>query len=350
MELRGLEEKTMTNIQLTIVGLGRMGANIARRIKSNAQEPINICVFDVNPETVKALSDEGFVGLSSLNDLSKFNDVANPQFVWVMVPAEVTQMTIHAIAEHLAPGSTIIDGGNTFYRDDIANAAWLKTKGIDFVDVGTSGGVFGLARGYSLMIGGEAGVVDRLTPIFKAMAPGVDAAERTPGKVGIPSNSEQGFYHCGPVGSGHFIKMVHNGIEYGAMAAYAEGLNIIHAAADGIAHPTSVGDHVETRYDFNMEEVTEVWRRGSVVASWLLDLTATAYAEDPELASYEGSVSDSGEGRWTVQTAIDAGVPANVLSASLMGRFTSRGNDLYANKVLSAMRKKFGGHLETKQQ
>ena len=325
-----------------------MGANIARRIKSHGDGSINIAVFDVNPETVKNVAAEGFTGLNSLADLAQFNDDSNPQYVWVMVPAEVTQSTIHAIAEHLAPGSTIIDGGNTFYRDDIANAAWLATKGINFVDVGTSGGVYGLERGYSLMIGGDSEVVNRINPIFKAMAPGVESAERTPGRSGEPSNAEYGFLHCGPVGSGHFIKMVHNGIEYGAMAAYAEGLNLIHAAADGIKHPTAVGDHTETKYEFNMEDVTEVWRRGSVVASWLLDLTATAYTEDPQLDSYQGSVSDSGEGRWTVQTAIDAGVPANVLSASLMGRFTSRGNDLYANKVLSAMRKKFGGHVEAK--
>ena len=338
----------MSGIQLTVVGLGRMGANIARRIQTEAKSPINIAVYDVNPETVKTVAAEGFTPLSSLSELVQFNDAANPQFVWIMVPAEVTQATIHAVAEHLAPGSTIIDGGNTFYRDDIANAAWLATKGIDFVDVGTSGGVYGLERGFSLMIGGEKSVVDRLEPIFKAMAPGVESAPRTPGRTGEPSQSEYGFLHCGPVGSGHFIKMVHNGIEYGAMAAYAEGLNLIHAAAAGIKHPVAVGEHVETKYDFDMEEVTEVWRRGSVVASWLLDLTATAYTEDPDLEGYSGSVADSGEGRWTVQTAIDAGVPANVLSASLMGRFTSRGNDLYANKVLSAMRKKFGGHMEAK--
>ena len=335
-------------IQITVVGLGRMGANIARRIKTHGNSAISVSVFDVNADTVTTVAKEGFTPLSSLADLRKYNNEESPQFVWIMVPAEVTQQTIHAIAEYLAPGSTIIDGGNTFYRDDIANASYLKTKGINFVDVGTSGGVYGLERGYSLMIGGDKAIVDRLEPIFKAMASGVESAERTPGKTGEPAQSEYGYYHCGPVGSGHFIKMVHNGIEYGAMAAYAEGLNLIHAASKGIKHPTAVGDHVETKYDFNMAEVTEVWRRGSVVASWLLDLTTTAYAEDPELASYEGSVSDSGEGRWTVQTAIDAGVPANVLSASLMGRFTSRGNDLYANKVLSAMRKKFGGHQDVK--
>ena len=337
-------------IQFTMVGLGRMGANIVRRISShiNSAHPIKISVFDVNPETVKSVAAGGHTGLTTLADLSQQNNDNNPQVVWVMVPAEVTKQTIHAVAEHLAPGSTIIDGGNTFYRDDIANAAWLATKGINFVDVGTSGGVYGLERGYSLMIGGDKSVVDRLNPIFKALAPGFEAAERTPGREGEPSNSEYGFYHCGPVGSGHFVKMVHNGIEYGAMAAYAEGLNIFKAAEKGIKHPTTVGDHDETRYELDMREITEVWRRGSVVASWLLDLTAIAYQEDPQLDGYEGSVSDSGEGRWTVATAIDAGVPANVLSASLMGRFSSRGNDLYANKVLSAMRKKFGGHIEAK--
>ena len=265
-----------------------------------------------------------------------------------MVPAEVTKETIAKVADHLAPGSVIIDGGNTFYRDDIANADWLAEKGIKFVDVGTSGGVFGLERGYSLMIGGEKAVVDRLTPIFKALAPGVSAADRTPGKDGSPAQAEYGYLHCGPVGSGHFVKMVHNGIEYGAMAAYAEGLNLLHKAGDGIKHPTFVGKHNETKYDLDLKEITEVWRRGSVVASWLLDLTAQAYEEDAELSAYEGNVSDSGEGRWTVQTAIDAGTPANVLSASLMDRFASRGNALYGNKVLSAMRKKFGGHVEPK--
>ena len=270
-----------------------MGANIARRIQAHADSPVSIAVYDLNADAVKALAAEGFTPLASLQELTQFNNETNPQFVWVMVPAEVTRQTIHAVAEHLAPGSTIIDGGNTFYRDDIANAAYLETKGINFVDVGTSGGVYGLERGYSLMIGGAGDVVTRLKPIFKAMAPGVESAERTPGRTGEPTDSEYGFLHCGPVGSGHFIKMVHNGIEYGAMAAYAEGLNLIHAAAQGIKHPTAVGDHVETKYEFDMEEVTQVWRRGSVVASWLLDLTATAYTEDPDLAGYEGSVSDS---------------------------------------------------------
>ena len=337
-------------LQLTIVGLGRMGANIARRIKRevSANTPVNISVFDVSPDAVKALASEGFTGLSSLADLKKQNDAANPQIVWVMVPAEVPAETIKSVSEHLDKGATIIDGGNTFYREDIANADWLKEIGIDFVDVGTSGGVFGLERGYSLMIGGEKKVVDRLTPIFRALAPGVESAERTPGKDGAISTAEEGFLHCGPVGAGHFVKMVHNGIEYGAMAAYAEGLNLLDAVRNGVKHPTAVGGHSETKYDLDLAEVTEVWRRGSVVASWLLDLTAQAYEEDPKLDSYTGAVADSGEGRWTVQTAIDAGTPANVLGASLFSRFASRGNDLYANKVLSAMRKKFGGHTEAK--
>ncbi len=340
----------MSNQELhfTMIGLGRMGANIVHRISSHIDtaNPVTISVFDVDAETVKSVASHGYKALTSLRDLADQNSESNPQVVWVMVPAEVTNETIRAVAEYLTPGSTIIDGGNTFYRDDIANAAWLAAKGINFVDVGTSGGVYGLERGYSLMIGGEKEIIDRLRPIFVALAPGFDAAERTPGREGDPANSERGFYHCGPVGAGHFVKMVHNGIEYGAMAAYAEGLNIFKAAQSGIKHPTKVGDHDETQYELDMREITEVWRRGSVVASWLLDLTATAYQEDPELDGYEGRVPDSGEGRWTVATAIDAGVPANVLSASLMARFSSRGNDLYANKVLSAMRKKFGGHTE----
>ncbi len=345
-----MANNTSGALQFTMVGLGRMGANIARRIVQHmdSASPISISVYDVNATTVSTLAAEGFTGLASLADLAKYNNEENPQIVWVMVPAEVTAATIKAVAAHLAPGSTIIDGGNTFYRDDVANAAWLKNLGINFVDVGTSGGVFGLERGYSLMIGGDADVVARLNPIFLALAPGVEAAERTPGVPETISTAEQGFYHCGPVGAGHFVKMVHNGIEYGAMAAYAEGLNLLDTARRGIKHPTAVGEHTETTYDLDLEQISQVWRRGSVVASWLLDLTAQAYVEDPELESYTGAVSDSGEGRWTVQTAIDAGVPANVLSASLMGRFSSRGNDLYANKVLSAMRKKFGGHIEPK--
>jgi 6-phosphogluconate dehydrogenase len=326
-----------------------MGAGIIRRIQAESPAgEISISAFDVSPETVSTISKEGFKGLTSLAELKNQNDSNNPQIVWVMVPAQVTSQTIAEISQYLEPGSVIIDGGNSFYRDDLVNAQKLQAKGIHFVDVGTSGGVWGFERGFSLMIGGEKAVVDRLTPIFEALAPGVSAAERTPGKSGAVAQAEKGYYHCGPVGAGHFVKMVHNGIEYGAMAAYAEGLNLLAAAKDGIQHPTTVGGISETKYDLDLKEITEVWRRGSVVASWLLDLTAQAYEEDPALSAYEGSVSDSGEGRWTVATAIDAAIPAHVLSASLMSRFSSRSRDKYANKVLSAMRKKFGGHVEPK--
>jgi 6-phosphogluconate dehydrogenase len=252
-----------------------------------------------------------------------------------MVPAGVTDSTIQAVAAHLSPGDTIIDGGNSYYKKDLVNAKKLADKGINFVDVGTSGGVYGLERGYSLMIGGDAQVVAALDPIFKALAPGLDAAERTPGRTGSPAQSEYGYLHCGPVGAGHFVKMVHNGIEYGMMAAFAEGLAIFEAA-----------DEMTPAYDLDIPEITEVWRRGSVVASWLLDLTAQALQESKDLGEYSTEVSDSGEGRWTVQAAIEAGIPAHVLSASLYSRFASRDNDDFANRVLSAMRYKFGGHNE----
>lgn len=326
-----------------MVGLGRMGANIARRLQRNG---IRVVVFDVDSMAIKRMESEGFTGI---DDLSQIKDSVNsPRVVWVMVPSQVTSSTIKDVAAHLDAGDTVIDGGNSFYRDDIANAAWLAKSGINFVDVGTSGGVYGLDRGYSLMIGGDKDVVDRLQPIFKAMAPGVESAPRTPGRYGDLADGEAGFLHCGPVGSGHFVKMVHNGIEYGAMAAYAEGLNLLESVRRGIKHTTAIDGNDETTYDLDLPAITEVWRRGSVVASWLLDLTAEAYVEDPALAGFTGAVADSGEGRWTVEAAIEAGVPANVLSAALMGRFSSRGNDLYANKVLSAMRKKFGGHAEAK--
>ncbi len=337
------------SLQLTMVGLGRMGAGIVRRIQSQVEKDlIKISVFDLDSKVVSNLATEGFTGLNSLSDLAKQNDPQNPQIVWVMVPAAVTSETIAEVAKYLTPGSVVIDGGNSFYRDDLVNAQKLKEKQIEFVDVGTSGGVWGFERGFSLMIGGEKSVVERLTPIFEALAPGVAVAERTPGKNGVVTPAEKGYLHCGPVGAGHFVKMIHNGIEYGAMAAYAEGLNLLQAAQEGINHPTAVGGINETKYDLDLSQITEVWRRGSVVASWLLDLTAQAFEEDPKLSGYEGSVSDSGEGRWTVSTAIDAAVPAHVLSASLMSRFSSRGRDKYANKVLSAMRKKFGGHVEKK--
>jgi 6-phosphogluconate dehydrogenase len=258
-----------------------------------------------------------------------------PRTIWIMVPASVTDSTIAAMAEHLEKGDTIIDGGNSYYKNDLKNAALLAEKGINFVDVGTSGGVYGLERGYSLMIGGDGKVVASLDPIFKALCPGVESADRTPGRTGEPAQAEYGYLHCGPVGSGHFVKMIHNGIEYGMMAAFAEGLAIFEAA-----------DEMTPAYDLDIPAITEVWRRGSVVASWLLDLTAQALVESEELTEYSTQVSDSGEGRWTVQAAIEAGIPAHVLSASLYARFASRNNDEFANRVLSAMRYKFGGHNE----
>ena len=326
-----------------MVGLGRMGANIARRLQ---RHDIRVFVYDVDSSAIKRMRDEGFTGIDDLAQIKTL--VKSPRIVWVMVPSQVTSETIRKIAAHLEPGDTIINGGNSFYRDDIADAAWLSKSKINFVDVGTSGGVYGLDRGYSLMIGGDKVVVDRLMPIFQSLAPGVESAPRTPGKSGALENGEAGFLHCGPVGSGHFVKMVHNGIEYGAMAAYAEGLNLLESARNGIKHTTAIDGNGQTTYDLDLAAITEVWRRGSVVASWLLDLTAEAYTEDPTLSGFTGEVADSGEGRWTVEAAIEAGVPANVLSAALMGRFSSRGNDVYANKGLSAMRKKFGGHVEAK--
>jgi 6-phosphogluconate dehydrogenase len=313
-----------------MVGLGRMGANIVRRLQ---RHDITSVVYDVSPESVKALATEGSIGASDLADMAA--KLSAPRTVWVMVPAGVTDTTIAAVAEVLSPGDTIIDGGNSYYKNDLKNAEFLKTKGINFVDVGTSGGVYGLERGYSLMIGGDDAVVKSLDPIFKALCPGVEAAERTPGRTGEPSQAEYGYLHCGPTGSGHFVKMIHNGIEYGMMAAFAEGLAIFEAA-----------DEMTPAYNLDIPEITEVWRRGSVVASWLLDLTAQALNESNELTEYSTQVSDSGEGRWTVQAAIEAGIPAHVLSASLYSRFASRNNDEFGNRVLSAMRYKFGGHNE----
>jgi 6-phosphogluconate dehydrogenase len=314
-------------MQIVMVGLGRMGAGIARRLAGAGHEVVG---FDVNAETVSKFASDGFSTLTALDDLQKLE---GRKVVWIMVPSQVTDQTIQDVSAHLSTNDIIIDGGNSFYRDDIANAQKLKLKGIHFVDVGTSGGVYGLDRGFSLMIGGDTDVVNYLEPIFVALAPGVDAARRTVGRDGTPTTAEQGFLHCGPVGAGHFVKMIHNGIEYGAMAAYAEGLNLLDASREGIHHETEVGGVSETKYDLDLAAITEVWRRGSVVASWLLDLTAQAFVEDPQLDGYQGSVADSGEGRWTVSTAIDAGVPAHVLSASLMSRFSSRGNDLFANKA-----------------
>ncbi len=314
-----------------MVGLGKMGANIVRRLQ---RHDIKSVVYDLQPSAVAELVGQGAVGSADFADL--VSKLPAPRVIWVMVPSTVTDSTIEELARHLSPGDTIIDGGNSYYKNDLINAEKLASKGINFVDVGTSGGVYGLERGYSLMIGGDKKVVSTLEPLFRALAPGFGSAPRTVGRIGEPSTSELGFLHCGPVGAGHYVKMVHNGIEYGMMASLAEGLGIFEAAKN--ASPS---------YDLDIPEITEVWRRGSVVASWLLDLTAEALKESPSLGNYSAEVSDSGEGRWTVQAAIESGVPAPVLSASLFSRFSSRDNDAYSNRVLSAMRYKFGGHNES---
>ncbi len=335
-------------MQLGMVGLGRMGAGIVRRLMRDGHHCVG---YDRNSDVVKALEGEGTTGANSLQEFA--SKLEKPRTAWIMVPAgDITSQTISALAEVFEAGDVIIDGGNTHYHDDIRHAKELAEKGIHHVDVGTSGGVFGLERGFCLMIGGEDDVVERLYPIFGSLAPGVDAAARTPGREGKPSPSETGFLHCGPNGAGHFVKMVHNGIEYGIMAAYAEGLNILHSA--GVGKDVLEGDaetapmeHPEYyQYDINTVEVSEVWRRGSVISSWLLDLTAQALFESPTLDDFSGRVSDSGEGRWTSIAAIDEGVPAPVLTTALYSRFASRGLDNYANRVLSAMRYGFGGHRE----
>jgi 6-phosphogluconate dehydrogenase len=335
-------------MQLGMVGLGRMGANMVRRLMHAGHECV---VYDVREESVAALESDGAVGARSLQEFVE--KLTPPRATWIMVPAAFTDDTIDELAKLLQRDDIIIDGGNSYYRDDIHRAEALKPSGIHYVDVGTSGGVFGLERGFCLMIGGESQVVQHLDPIFRALAPGVDAAERTPGRTGDPTPSELGYLHCGPSGAGHFVKMVHNGIEYGMMAAYAEGLNVLHHANIGKSIQESDAETAPIRdaaryynYDLDMSDIAEVWRRGSVVASWLLDLTAAALMESPGLESYTGRVSDSGEGRWTVLAAVDEGVPANVLSASLFSRFSSRGEADYGDKLLSAMRKQFGGHAE----
>jgi 6-phosphogluconate dehydrogenase len=335
-------------MQLGMIGLGRMGANMVRRLMKSGHTCV---VFDVNEDAVKALAAEGATAAGSLQEFVARLEPPRP--AWVMVPAGYTGETVTQLAGLMSPGDIVIDGGNSHYRDDIDRAAQLKEKGIHFVDVGTSGGVFGFERGYCLMIGGETEVVDRLGPVFAAIAPGVSAAPRTAGRSGEPSRSEQGYLHCGPAGAGHFVKMVHNGIEYGIMASYAEGLAILAKANVGKmaagtydAENTPLAEPQYYQYDLDVAEVAEVWRRGSVVASWLLDLTADALFEDPRLAAFGGRVSDSGEGRWTIKAAIDEAIPAHVLSAALYERFSSRGEADFADKVLSAMRKKFGGHAE----
>jgi 6-phosphogluconate dehydrogenase len=335
-------------MQLGMVGLGRMGAGIVRRLTRDGHRCVG---YDVNADTVKSLEGEGVAGATTLEEFAA--KLEKPRAAWVMVPAgDITSQTIRAVGEVFEAGDVIIDGGNTHYHDDIRHAAELREKGIHHVDVGTSGGVYGLERGFCLMIGGEDDVVERLYPLFGTIAPGIGAAERTPGRSGDPSPSESGFLHCGPNGAGHFVKMVHNGIEYGIMAAYAEGLNILHSAGAGKQvlegdAETAPMEHPEYyRYDINTPEVTEVWRRGSVVSSWLLDLTAQSLFESPTLEDFSGRVSDSGEGRWTSIAAIDEGVPAPVLTTALYSRFASRGLDNYANRILSAMRRQFGGHAE----
>ncbi len=335
-------------MQLGMVGLGRMGANLVRRLIAAGHECV---VFDVNPALAAGLQREGARGASSLDDLVAA--LAPPRAVWVMVPAgAITERTVEDLGSRLAPGDAVIDGGNTYYRDDIARAAALAPRRIHYLDVGTSGGVWGLERGYCLMIGGDAEVVGRLEALFQAIAPGVAAAPRTPGRTGEPTPEEHGYLHCGPVGAGHFVKMVHNGIEYGAMAAYAEGLNILRHANAGTAErhadaeTAPLEDPQFYRYPLDLAAVTEVWRRGSVIASWLLDLTAQALVESPTLDDFSGRVSDSGEGRWTAIAAIEEGVPAPVLATALFSRFATRDLDRFGSQVLSAMRKQFGGHDE----
>ncbi len=334
-------------MQLGMVGLGRMGANLVRRLMRDGHECV---VFDVSADAVAELVGEGATGASSLEDF--VGKLTTPRAAWIMVPAAFTGSTVTDLAALMAPGDIVIDGGNSYYRDDVDRAAALLPQGVHYVDIGTSGGVFGLERGFCLMVGGETEVVQHLDPILRTIAPGVEMAERTPGATGEPSPAEQGYLHCGPAGAGHFVKMVHNGIEYGMMAAYAEGLNVLHHANVGTtrqehdAETTPLRDPQYYQYDLDLPAVTEVWRRGSVIASWLLDLTAHAFAQSPTLEGFAGRVSDSGEGRWTALAAIDEGVPIHVLSAALFDRFESRQESEFANRILSAMRQEFGGHAE----
>ena len=336
-------------MELGMIGLGRMGANMSQRLTRAGHSVVG---YVRHAETVQALLKEGVIkeGATSLEDL--VGKLPTPRAIWLMVPAASVDATLASIVPHLSPDDIVVDGGNSYYHDDIRRAAELKQKGIHYLDVGTSGGVWGLERGYCLMIGGDDVAVKRLDPIFATMAPGLNAAVRTPGREKVAGTAEQGYLHCGPSGAGHFVKMVHNGIEYGIMAAYAEGLNILHHANIGkqqqaIDAETSPLAHPEYyQYDLNLPDVAELWRRGSVISSWLLDLTASALLNSPDLANFSGRVSDSGEGRWTIAAAIDESVPVHVLSSALFERFSSRGEADFANKLMSAMRFEFGGHLE----
>lgn len=333
-------------MELGMIGLGRMGGNMVRRLLRAGHR----CVaYDARPEAVHATTSEGAIGAVSLEDfVRKLN---KPRAVWMMMPAASVDPTLKGLVPMLAGGDVVVDGGNSYYQDDIRRAAELQAKGIHYVDVGTSGGVWGVERGYCLMIGGNEAAVHRLNPIFAALAPGIEVAPRTPGREEVGGTAEHGYLHCGPAGAGHFVKMVHNGIEYGVMAAYAEGLNILHHAnagkrprrADAETAPLRQPEYYQ--YDLNLADIAELWRRGSVIASWLLDLTAAALVDSPDLAAFEGRVSDSGEGRWTVAAAIDESAPAPVISAALYDRFSSRGEADFADKVLSAMRFAFGGHV-----
>jgi len=334
-------------MELGMIGLGRMGTNMVRRLQRAGHHCV---VYDTKQEAVRELAKEGAVGAASLEDFA--NKLKKPRAVWMMVPAAAVDPTLKTLIPLLERDDIVIDGGNSYYHDDLRRAVDLKPKGIHYVDVGTSGGVWGSERGYCLMIGGEEAVVRGLEPIFKALAPGIEEAPRTPGREKVGGTAEHGYLHCGPNGGGHFVKMVHNGIEYGMMASYAEGLNILRHANVGKqksavdAETTPLRDPEQYAYDLNLADVAEVWRRGSVIASWLLDLAATSLLDSPDLAKFAGRVSDSGEGRWTIKAAIDESVPAPVLSAALYERFSSRGEDDFADKLLSALRYQFGGHEE----
>ena len=336
-------------MQLGMIGLGRMGANIVRRLMRDGHECV---VYDVNEAAIAQLEGEGAIGARSLAEFA--SKLTTPRAAWIMVPAAIAGDTVSELAGHCERGDIVIDGGNSYYRDDIDRAEALAPQGIHYVDVGTSGGVFGLERGFCMMIGGEDRIVAHLDPIFRTLAPGVETAERTPGRRGPAAQAEHGYLHCGGHGAGHFVKMVHNGIEYGMMAALAEGFSILKKADVGLkehakdAETTPLRDPRYYQFQFDVPDVAEVWRRGSVVSSWLLDQTAKALQEDPEVASFSGHVSDSGEGRWTVLAAIDESVPAHVLASALYERFSSRGEADYADKLLSALRKQFGGHVEQK--